>query len=219
MILGRAIPRTRRMLANPTRRRSGRAPCRAPLSATDVVRADHRASVWSLVALVALSACSRLVEIPGPPFPFDPDAEYCLGLGWGSGLEGLETFDLRPDGTVVLVRRHGGAWQQAAAALAAGQLKSVTQAVVSFQVASFNRLYEDPDVLDGEQWVLCLEQGGRRRVVYCNNHFAPGIRAFRDALVAATRAPHLAWTAVTASAMRDHGQALWRANRAEPIAR
>jgi hypothetical protein len=129
----------------------------------------------------ALCACSRLVEIPGPQFSFDPNAAYGLGLGWGSGWEGLETFELSPDGTLVLIRRHGDGWQRAVATLAADQLASVTRAVVTYGVASFHRLYEDPGVHDGEQWVLCLEQGGRRRVVYCNNHFAPGIRAFRDA--------------------------------------
>jgi hypothetical protein len=170
-------------------------------------------------AASALCACSRLVEVPGPQFSLDPNAAYGLGLGWGSGWEGLETFELSPDGTLVLIRRHGDGWQRAVATLAADQLASVTRAVVTYGVAGFHRLYEDPGVHDGEQWVLCLEQGGRRRVVYCNNHFAPGIRAFRDAVLAAVDATALGWTAGTDSPLREQGQALWQANRDEPIAR
>jgi hypothetical protein len=94
----------------------------------------------------------------------------------------------------------------------------VTDAVVRCDVANFKRLYEDPGMHDGEQWVLCLEQAEHRRVVYCNNHFAPGIRAFRDALLHVVGTA-LVWQPVEASRHRAHERALWQANRDEPIAR
>lgn len=67
--------------------------------------------------------------------------------------------------------------------------------------------------------VLCLEQGGHRRIVYCNNHFPPGIREFLDALLAAVDAPALPWGRSWALGQKDHADRLWQLLREEPVVR
>ena len=186
-------------------------------------RRTHRTRLAYLLAVALGSSCSRLVECDGPPFSFDPRAPYRLILGWGSGMDGLETFDLQANGALQLVRRlvhrQSYSWEEAAAVLTPQQIAAVGELVVGHGVAGYRRLYEDPDLRDGEQWVLCLEQGGRRRVVYCNNHFPPGIREFRDALLAAVEAEQLLWSPQKDLGQREHDVHLWQVEREEPIVR
>jgi len=163
------------------------------------------------MALSMLGACRRLVEEAGPPFAFAPGAAYRLRLGWGDALDGLETIEIAADRTARLVRRTATGWVTAVVALNDAQSAAVTGAIQHWRVPQWLRVYMDPDVNDGEQWLLCLEQSGAVHTSYCSNHGPAERDAFRAALLELVVPAASAWTALPDAQRRDGDRELWHA--------
>jgi hypothetical protein len=177
--------------------------------------------LWGSALVVALTfgALWRFNACPrGNLARLDPAAPYRIALGRGSGWHGLNTIDVRSDGTVTLHRQcrqwDGTAWrlcwETATLHLPDEGLAKVLDAVEGDRVLGLCRAYS-ANVADGEQWVLWVRQGEREQVVYCDNNFPHLLVRFAahlDAILAENGLPQAEWHRVE-PASRDHERELW----------
>lgn len=153
-----------------------------------------------------------------PAFTFDPAQAWQIDLGRGSGMDGLETVEMANDGKVTLhrakaVRQGDGyahTWEKATPSLSPDAVKRIADAVVAERLPELGRAYH-AGVFDGTQWVLWVRQGGREKVVYCDNHFPESVVRFAatvDAELVAIGAA-VRWQQVPFWDERRHERELW----------
>ena len=115
---------------------------------------------------------------PTGPFPFNPSQPYNLVLGRGSVLDGFNTVAIYPDGRVVLNQKATQtSWERATVRLSPEEVKLVAESVLRNQLPSLKKEYHR-DVFDGRQWELIIQQSGRVKETYFNNHFPASIVNF-----------------------------------------
>ena len=74
------------------------------------------------------------------------------------------------------------------------------------------RMYSDPNIADGTQWVLWIQQAPSERAIYFNNSFPSQINAFAGSLDAILQGAGLAsasWTAIPKEQGTAEQKALW----------
>ena len=135
---------------------------------------------------------------------------------------GLETARLRTDGHVELhatrsVRKGDTTymhWERAELQLSSERVAELRQLVSKHDLAGLQPRYRDPDIADGTQWVLLLQQGEFRHAVYCDNKFPPELEAFAralDQLLQRSGVADASWSRVPDKRAGSHDQDLWRA--------
>lgn len=159
-----------------------------------------------------------------PTFSFMPSSPFHLEFGRGSGREGLDTFATDETGRAVLHRcqfeyryhlRHGRVlspfWERAELKLSDNSIQRLTKAVQDLPLSEMARAYH-ADVSDGIQWIFWLQQRGREKSVYFDNHFPKVIQAFAALLDAELQRAGIAtvkWRRVSKEKERDHETAIW----------
>jgi hypothetical protein len=145
---------------------------------------------------------------------------YRIEFGRGSGWHGLDTIKIRQDGTVTLHRLSreyigqvaNDFVETATLQLRPESLARVREAVDGTGVLGLYREYHEPDVADGTQWVLWVQQGEGETSVYCNNYFPKAIVRFADALdgiLAEGGLGEVEWHRVPDAEARNHERELW----------
>jgi hypothetical protein len=92
----------------------------------------------------------------------------------------------------------------------------VQAAVEDTRVLGLERVYRNPDISDGTQWVLRVRQGEGDKVVYCDNKFPRTIEQFAERLDAILNEHGLAaveWRKVPGRENRQHELELWHSIR------
>jgi hypothetical protein len=155
---------------------------------------------------------SNVVKDDQSAFHIDPRQPWRIEFGRGSGWHGLDTVKLDQTGHAVLHRLKGGdSWETATLDLPADTVTKVLEAVEANHLLELDKAYHAA-VADGTQWVLCIQQQDRRKVVYFNNHFPDQIVRFArkfDEVLSASAGANLRWRAVPSWESRKHEQALW----------
>jgi hypothetical protein len=152
----------------------------------------------------------------------DPSMPYRIEFGRGSGWHGLDTAKLLQDGTVTLHRQARGTdrdtgrihvfWETATLKLSRQALEKVVAAVEANRVLDLDRVYREPGVFDGTQWVLWVEQGGKEKSVYFDNRFPGEIVRFAaalDGILAENGSDKVDWHRVAAADAGKHQRELW----------
>lgn len=175
-----------------------------------------------LLALLALSmtGCSDVTVVRGAPFTFDATRPYRVAIGWGGGLSGMDTIEVFSDGKANGERGDAAHPQVQAATttLSQRQVAAVTALIGRCGLADLACHY-DAHVYDGTQWILDLEQDGKHRTVYCDNHFPQQLVDFRSALQVAVAADTWPWLEAPSQRPLPLEQRLWDAVRQLPLGR
>ncbi|HEX2751482.1 MAG TPA: hypothetical protein VHM91_25960 [Verrucomicrobiales bacterium] len=156
-----------------------------------------------LVLLLAGAACFYLyirkrgglgIEIEPdtrPAFTVDPAKPFVVELGRGGGMDGLEIIRVDGSGHARMqrfaTRQHadGGYYysrESASLHLPAARTKKLTEIVNSLRLTEMGRSYSRPDIADGSQWILWIQQSPFEKSIYCNNAFPADIREFAERL-------------------------------------
>lgn len=180
-----------------------------------MVSAMARSTAWMTVCL-AVAGCgggSSAMTTASPD-----NSEAFLVFGRGSGMDGLETVSVSPDGQVTVVRITPGSnisWQRAEFRLSQDEHAALSQLVTTHHLADLGPRYA-ADVMDGTQWILMLREAGGddAHVVYCDNAFPPEVERFAtelDVLLRLHERPRLTWNELTSDQAREHAAPLWDA--------
>jgi hypothetical protein len=169
----------------------------------------------------------QVVPDERPAFRIDTAQPWSIEFGRGSGMYGLETVKIDSTGRVVLHRpglRRGPSgdctlvWETATVRLPPEVVAEVLAAVEENHLLNLHRVYSASAadggvvVVDGNQWVLWIRQGGREKTVYCDNHFPDPIVRFAerlDAILSASTRGKLRWRPVPDRESNDHELDLW----------
>ncbi|MEZ6038717.1 MAG: hypothetical protein R3F29_14640 [Planctomycetota bacterium] len=169
---------------------------------------------------IVFVGCSDVTVVRGAPFSFDATRPYRVAIGWGGGLSGIDTLEVFSDGKANGERGFAGHPQAQAASttLSPRQVATVTALIVRFGLEDLACHY-DAHVCDGTQWILDLEQDGRHRTVYCDNHFPKQLIDFRSALQVAVAADTWPWLEAPSQRPLPLEQRLWDVVRQLPLGR
>lgn len=153
-----------------------------------------------------------------PAFVLDPSKPFVIELGRGSGLDGLDIVKVTETGSVELYRIAGGQHVESASLrLSKADVSKLVSLANARQLTGMGRGYSDPNIADGTQWVLWMEQSPSEKSIYFNNSFPPQITAFADGLDALLRdagSGTVTWRPVPKQQGIDLQTALWA--RVEP---
>src|SRR5687767_12389306 len=154
----------------------------------------HRSLV--IVFALAVVGCSdrvdsdRVEKDDRPAFTIDRAQPFRLEFGRGSGWHGLDTVKLDETGRFVVHRMKSTrqddvnvlSWEGATLQWPREAVAEVLKSVESNGLMRLHRVYHDPDIADGTQWVLWIKQGEREKSVYFNNSFPAEITRFAEQL-------------------------------------
>jgi len=167
---------------------------------------------------IALSGCSKVESDTRPAFTLDASKPFVIELGRGSGWHGLDIVTVNQTGAVELRRiASDGSVEGASLQLSGSQVKELVDLVNSSHLTAMGRSYSDPNVEDGTQWVLWIQQSPSEKSIYFNNSFPGKITGFADQLDAELQKAGLSgvsWTPVAKQQAADEQKALWA--RIEP---
>jgi hypothetical protein len=148
-----------------------------------------------------------------PPFVLDPSKPFVIEFGRGSGLQGLDIVKVDDTGEVKLSRTEGRQNAECTSLLlSSADVAAVVRLVNTNQLSSMGRVYSDPRIADGTQWVLWIEQSPSRKSIYFNNSFPNQITAFANGLDGLLQKAGLnaaKWSPLAAQQSKDQQQALW----------
>ena len=171
-----------------------------------------------LILAVFLAGCdgcggSSVEPDSRPAFVLDASKPFVIELGRGSGMRGLDVVRVRETGLVELYRIAGGQnVESASLRLSNADVATLVGLVNSQRLTGMGRTYSDPNVADGTQWILWIEQPPSTKSIYFNNSFPDQITAFAkglDALLHGAGLATVAWTPVPRQQGREHQAALW----------
>jgi hypothetical protein len=153
-----------------------------------------------------------------PAFVLDPSKPFLIELGRGSGWRGLDIVKVDETGTVQLSRIEGRPTAQAASLkLSSADLAALVGLINANQLTSMGRIYSNPRIADGTQWVLWIQQSPSQKSVYFNNSFPNQITAYAtglDALLQKAGLNSAKWSPLPTPQSADRQKALWA--RIEP---
>lgn len=159
---------------------------------------------------------SKVARSDRPVFEIDATKDYLIEFGRGSGLDGLDTVAVSSDGTAALHRlTKTRRWATAALTLSHGALGRILKSLKSQRIMFMADAYH-ADIEDGNQWVLTVTQGNRRKAIYFNNHFPKSIlrlAAAIDAELQEAGETALHWKLVPRAHWGDHDTRLWNSIR------
>ncbi len=107
-----------------------------------------------------------------------------IEFGRGSGLDGLNTVRILPNGDVKLFRvpmAGKTTWQYGQFTLTLGEMSRILDSMKATRLLTLQRVYHG-GVSDGTQWVLSVRQSSHVRCVYFDNHFPEAIVEFTNSL-------------------------------------
>lgn len=127
------------------------------------------------------------------------DGTFSLELAIGDGLDGLDVVSitpsgasrfayrgaLHPDGSVDRERRESDL------SLTAPELDALIAKLNEHDVLHLGHRDRDPDVEDGDPWVLAVRTGGAEKVVYADNDFPVGLVAIARYVLDSIVRPHI----------------------------
>ncbi len=90
--------------------------------------------------------------------------------------------------------------------------KEIAEAILRLQIMDMAKSY-DAGVWDGTQWIFQLEQGGRSKRIYCDNHAPTGMKQFAvilDDVLARKGLAEQSWSLVPRTQDRKHEKILWK---------
>ena len=176
-----------------------------------------------LIIAIVLIGCSddRKTILPAvvidsdtrPAFTLDVSKPFVIEFGRGSGWHGLDVIKIDGTGAVELHRIASGANIEAAwLRLSDAQKKELADLVNAQRLTSMGRTYTQPDVADGTQWVLWIQQMTMEKSVYFNNAFPTEIKAFAaglDGLLENAGLSKASWTLIPNQQGIDQQAAVW----------
>lgn len=155
---------------------------------------------------------TKVTRSNGPVFEVDAAKDFCIELGRGSGMDGLETVAISSDGTVVLHRlTKPRGWVTATLVLPQDALKRILTSLKVEKVMAMADAYH-AGIADGTQWVLTVAQGDRHKAIYFDNHFPQPVLRFASIIDTELRAAGestLRWKSVPKARWGDHDAQLW----------
>jgi hypothetical protein len=148
-----------------------------------------------------------------PAFVLDPSKPFVIELGRGSGWHGLDIVKVDETGAVKLSRVEGRPDAESASLqLSRTDVATLVGLVNSNGLTRMGRMYSDPRVQDGTQWVLWIEQPPSQKSVYFNNSFPAQITAYANGLDALLNKAGLSaaeWSPTPTQQSMDQQKALW----------
>jgi hypothetical protein len=118
-----------------------------------------------------------------PAFVLDASKPFVIELGRGGGLDGYDIVKFDQSGKLELTRRTAsGDYDLAALQLTNDEVQALVQLVKTNQLTSMGRMYSDPHIADGSQWILWIEQQPAEKSIYFNNAFPAQITALADGI-------------------------------------
>ncbi|HEV2296737.1 MAG TPA: hypothetical protein VGR35_23045 [Tepidisphaeraceae bacterium] len=153
-----------------------------------------------------------------PTFVLDASKPFVIEFGRGSGQHGLDIVKVNETGAVQLSRIEGRPNAEfASLQLSSTDVATLVGLVNTNQLTSMGRMYSDPRMADGTQWVLWIEQSPFQKSIYFNNFFPDEITAFEsglDALLQKAGSGTAMWSPLPRQQAMDQQKALW--GRIEP---
>lgn len=127
------------------------------------------------------------------------DETFSLELGIGGGLDGLDVVSVTPSGASRYVYRgailgDGGVdriWRESEFQLTARELDALVAKLNEHDVLHLGHRYSDPDIADGDQWVLALRRGADEKIIYADNGFPPALVAVARYVLDSVVRPHI----------------------------
>ena len=113
-----------------------------------------------------------------PVFHIQPNSEFMLELGRGSGWYGLNTVSIDQKGNVLLHSITKSGIQQTSFVISDPELENILNLVDSNNLMTLDREYHDERIADGTQWIFRASQNGRIKSTYFNNRFPTEINDF-----------------------------------------
>jgi hypothetical protein len=177
--------------------------------------------LWKAALAAVLSSLLFWLVLPyvrGTRVGLNSSQPFLIELGRGSGWHGLDTVRVLDDGTTTLCRQAGGDWETAEIHLPPEGVARVRDSIKNHELLQLNASYHDPNIADGTQWVLRLQQGGTEKAVYFNNRFPAEITRFATELdeVLEEYGAGATWRRVAYLNQRNHERALWESIHAKP---
>ena len=159
---------------------------------------------------------AKVTRSDRPVFELDAAKDYRIEFGRGSGLDGLDTVAVSSDGAAVLHRlTKTRGWATATLTLSHTALERILNSLKVQRIMFMADAYH-ADIADGNQWVLTVTQGDRRKAIYFNNHFPKSILRFAAVIDAELREAGetaLHWSLVPRARWGDHDTRLWNSIR------
>ncbi len=148
-----------------------------------------------------------------PPLRLNPSKPYHLAFGRGGTWHGYDTVVVQPDGTTRLHRQRPDeiSWETVELKLDRDARDEIADAMVRLQLMSMAKTYE-AGVFDGTQWIFWLEQGGRSKRIFCDNHAPASMKQFAiilDDVLARSGLAKKSWSLVPKAQARKHEKILW----------
>ena len=198
------------------------------MARTTIIAGVFVARIFSTMSCGAADEPAAYPAVKGeratrPAFDIDSTKAFRIELGRGGGFDGLDTVKLDRSGKVIMHRvkweqrqtRHRKfrirVWETVSLRVSEEDVAKILEAIKAKELMNLDRAYH-ADVADGTQWVFRIEQGGREKSVYFNNHFPASIIQFAkklDAIIAESGVNELAWKAVPEDEHGQHDNALW----------
>lgn len=184
---------------------------------------NHSRTRFALISFALLllgwmpSGCSRddydITPDPRPAFVLDSTKPFVIEIGQGSGLDGLDIIRVEDSGMVLLTRFVSQLKPESASLqLSKPELVSLVSLVNKLQLTDMGRVYSDPRIVDGTQWVLWIEQLPSQKAIYFNNAFPEPIIAFVSELstmLDAAGASTVTWQVMPADEANQQQSKLW----------
>lgn len=169
-----------------------------------------------IILVVILNGCdggNTVTPDTRPAFILDPSNPFVIELGRGSGWNGLDIVKVQETGAVQITRFEGRPMTETASLqLSSADVATLIGLVNTNHLTKMGRMYSNPHIHEGTQWVLWIEQSQSQKAIYFNNSFPNQIIEFRNGLDALLQKAGLAtakWTELPAPQADAQQKTLW----------
>jgi|GEM_PF-5359270 len=131
-------------------------------------------AVFVLGFVVALVVLSFIQSVK--PETLGPGQAFEFQFGQGSGFEGLNVVKILPSGEARYDYGDVTAWQKKTFRVSQEAMQELADKINALGILNMGKVVSDPDVRDGEQWIVLIKTEGTARSIYFDNRFPVQVR-------------------------------------------
>lgn len=172
--------------------------------------------IATAVVMIAAIALGHYWFTLGQPNAIQPDEEFELQFGRGSGWHGLDLLRITSDGNAVYeYQAERDIWKRKSFVVNEATLVALRKTINDLNIWGMDH-HDDGSTNDGTQWCLLIRIDGKSKAFYFDNHFPNRIRQLADFVDQAILEPFavpVVAEVVPARHHRKHEKELWQSVR------
>jgi hypothetical protein len=131
-------------------------------------------AVFVLGFVVALVVFSFIQSVK--PETLRPGQDFEFQFGQGSVLEGFNVVKILPSGEARYDYGDINAWQKKTFMVNQEAMQELADKINALGILNMGKVVSDPDVKDGEQWIVLIKTEGKARSIYFDNRFPAQVK-------------------------------------------